>query len=243
MMKSLREVIGGLRDELRAVDLRVWFLAIGTLCLVVVWLYFGSARFFREHFAASFAGDPWQDWYQWLYYHGAALLLIGVVPLLVMRFAFGVGPAQLGLQLGDWRFGAKAVAVLVVLVTPLLWVNSYDPGFQAEYPLTKLAGLSVGTWILWELTYLIYYIGWEAYFRGTLLFGLKDKFGVAGALAFQTSISCLVHIGKPVGEILASAPAGLLFGALALRTRSILWPLLFHWYLGALTDVLCFYHR
>ena len=241
-MKVLREVVGELRDQLRVADKRVWFLVVGTLCLVVVWLYFGSARFFREHFGARFASDPWADWYQWLYYHFAALLLIGAVPLAVMRFAFGVKPAQLGWQLGDWRFGIKAVLVLVVLLLPVMLVNGYDHDFQREYPLTKLAGHSLGTWVLWELTYLVYYIGWESYFRGTLLFGLKDRFGPAGAMAFQTAISCLVHIGKPFGEILASAPAGFLFGALALRTRSILWPLLFHCYLGIMTDTLCYFH-
>jgi uncharacterized protein len=241
-VKLLREVVGELRAALRPADRRVWFLVVGTLMLVVVWQYFGSARFFREHFGARFAADTWADWYPWLYYHFAAVLLIGLVPLAVMRLGFQVRLADLGLQLGDWRFGAKAVAVLVVLVTPLLWINSYDVGFQREYPLTKLAGISLGTWVLWELTYLVYYIPWEAYFRGTLLFGLRDKMGVAGALAFQTAISCLVHINKPFGEILAAAPAGFLFGALALRTRSILWPLLFHWYLGALTDVLCYAH-
>jgi membrane protease YdiL (CAAX protease family) len=242
MIRALRETVAGLRDELRVADLRTWFLVVGTLMLTVVWQYFGSARYFREHFYEQVATSAWADWYPYLYYHLAAVLLIGVVPLLVMRVGFRVRLRDLGLQLGDWRFGVKAVTVLIVLVTPLLIVNSYDHDFQREYPLTKLAGLSVGTWILWELTYLVYYIPWEAYFRGTLLFGLKDRFGTAGALGFQTAISCLVHIGKPFGEIIASAPAGFLFGAIALRTRSILWPLLFHWYLGAVTDILCYYN-
>ena len=39
---SLREVVSGLRDELRVVDLRTWFLAVGCLCLSVVWLYFAG---------------------------------------------------------------------------------------------------------------------------------------------------------------------------------------------------------
>jgi membrane protease YdiL (CAAX protease family) len=240
-VKILREVVGGLREELRPADKKTWFLVVGTLLVVSFWLYFGSARYFREHLGARFATDPWADWYPYLYYHVAALLLIGVLPLAVLRFGFGMKLADLGIQLGDWRFGVKAVAVLCVLMTPLLYVNSFDAGFRAEYPLTKLAGLSVGTWILWELTYLVYYIGWECYFRGSLLFGLRERFGTAGAMAFQTAISCLVHIGKPFGEITASAPAGFLFAAIALRTRSIVWPLLFHWYLGALTDVFCYY--
>ena len=72
---------------------------------------------------------------------------------------------------------------------------------------------------------------------GSLLFGLRERLGTGGALLFQTAISTLVHIGKPVGELVGAAPAGFLFGAAALRTRSVLWPLLLHWYLGALMDV------
>jgi membrane protease YdiL (CAAX protease family) len=242
-MAFLRTLYRDLREVLRPLDGRTWFLAFGTLMLVVAWLYFFSARFFRAHFAQLFAGDPWSDWYPWLYYHGAALVLLGVVPLAVMRVGFGVRPRELGHRLGDWRFGLPAILVLALVLTPILWVNSYDAEFQREYPLTKLAGLNAGTWVAWELTYLVYYLGWESYFRGALLFGLRDRFGVAGALAFQVAISCLVHIGKPAGETLASVPAGLLFGALALRTGSILWPLLLHWFVGAATDMMCFYHR
>jgi hypothetical protein len=48
--------------------------------------------------------------------------------------------------------------------------------------------------------------------------------------------STLLHIGKPWGETSSAIVAGICFGAIALRTRSMLYPLLLHWYVGIATD-------
>jgi membrane protease YdiL (CAAX protease family) len=238
----MKGLVGDLRAELRDFRGREWFLALGTLLLVVLWLYLGSPAFFVRTWGTALRDAPLLDWYRFLYYHVNALVLLGIVPLAVMRGGFGVRPAALGIRVGDARWGLRFVLVGMVVVTPVIYASSFDPAFQREYPLTKLAGQSVTTWVLWELTYLLYYLGWEAYFRGTLLFGLRERLGAAGALAFQTAISTLVHLGKPLGETLGAAPAGFLLGAAALRSGSVLWPLLLHWYLGALMDVLSFRH-
>jgi membrane protease YdiL (CAAX protease family) len=238
----MRSVVGDLRAQLGELGAREWFLALGTLALVVVWLYLGSPAFFVHTWGEALRDRPLLDWYRFLYYHTNALVLLGVVPLAVMRYAFGVRPAALGIQLGDTRWGLRFFLLGILVVTPVVYASSFDPAFQREYPLTKLAGRSLETWGLWELTYLLYYLGWEAYFRGTLLFGLRDRFGTAGALAFETAVSTLVHLGKPFGETLGAAPAGFILGAAALRSRSVLWPLLLHWYLGALMDVCAFRH-
>jgi membrane protease YdiL (CAAX protease family) len=236
----VRDVLVGLRDALRPVAGREWALGLGSLVVVTLWLSFGSARVLLR--TELLAGHPWREWLAFLVYHLLALLLLGVVPLATLRLAFGVPLRDLGVALGDWRWGLRFVALGAVVATPVVYVSSFDPAFQAEYPLTKLAGRSLGTWVLWELTYLVYYVGWEAYFRGALLFGLRARLGDGGALCLQAAISTLVHIGKPVGELVGAAPGGFLFGAAALRSGSFLWPLLLHWYVGALMDVLAFRH-
>lgn len=242
MRAWLTDVLGGLRDALRPVDGRTWALGLGSLVVVCLWLSFGSARFFLATFGGRVADPVAREWLAFLYYHALALLLLGVLPLATLRLGFGVPLRDLGLALGDWRWGLRFLGLGVVVATPVVWASSFDPAFQAEYPLVKAAGRDLGTWVLWELTYLVYYVGWEAYFRGALLFGLRERLGVAGALSVETAISTLVHLGKPVGELVGAAPAGFLFGAAALRARSFLWPLLLHWYLGALMDVLAFRH-
>ena len=67
---------------------------------------------------------------------------------------------------------------------------------------------------------------------------MKKKYGIVAAILIQTISSCLVHIDKPVGEILGSMPFGIAFGIVAINTRSI-WVVLFlHALLGMLTDTL-----
>ena len=209
----MRAVLAELRAHVGLRDGREAFLVVGTLLLVVVWLYGGSAAAF-----VRIAGEGRSEWWRWIYYHCNALLLLAIVPLLVMWRAFRVRPAALGVRLGDVGWGVRATLLGIALLTPVVYLSSFDPAFQREYPLTKLAGANLGSWLRWEAVYLIYYVAWEVYFRGVLLFGLRDRFGVAGAMAFQTAISTLVHIGKPFGEIAGAVPGGILLGAMALRS-------------------------
>ena len=210
---------------------------IGGSVLTTVYLYQGHHSFYTRHLAGPlFGSDPYNDWYRHLYQNIAALILLAAVPLLLARFALQKRVRDQGLSLGDWRFGLKAAGVGAVVLTPLLYLGSFDPAIGKEYPLTKLAGCATDLFVLWELTYLVYYIAWEYFFRGFNLFLLEERWGATAAILYQTVISTLLHIGKPQSEMVAAIAGGLLFGALALRTRSILYPLLLHWYVGACTD-------
>lgn len=204
---------------------------------MTIYLYQGHHSFYTRHLAGRlFGNDPYNDWYRHLYQNLSALLLLGAVPALAAWLALGKGLGQQGVALGDWRFGLKALGVGIVVLTPLLYVGSFDPAIQREYPLTKLAGCGWDLFLLWELTYLLYYIAWEYFFRGFNLFLLEERWGATAAILYQVVPSTLLHIGKPQSEMAAAIVGGLLFGALALRTRSMLYPLLLHWYVGACTD-------
>ncbi len=211
---------------------------------MTVYLYQGHHSFYTRHLAEAFVGkDPYNDWYRHLYQNIAALVLLAVIPLLLARFTLGKGLRDQGVALGDWRFGLKAMGVGVLVLTPLLYVGSFDPAIQREYPLTKLAGCGWDLFVLWELTYLLYYIAWEYFFRGFNLFLLEERWGATAAILYQMVPSTLLHIGKPQPEMLAAVVGGVIFGALALRTRSMLYPLLLHWYVGACTDLFSIFNH
>jgi membrane protease YdiL (CAAX protease family) len=217
-----------------------WIVFVGGSALMAVYVYQGHHSFYTAHLAQPlFGDDPYNDWYRHLYQFLAAFLLLAVVPALLSWFVLGRSPRNLGLRLGDWRFGCRAVLVGVLLLTPILYFASLDPEIQQEYPLTRLAGCATDLFVLWELSYLLYYISWEFFFRGFNIFLLEHRWGAAVALLYQVVPSTLLHIGKPQSETLAAVAGGILFGALALRTRSMIYPLLLHWYVGAGTDFFC----
>ncbi len=73
-------------------------------------------------------------------------------------------------------------------------------------------------------------------FRGVLLFGLEDRLGRSSANGVQTVCSVLAHFGRAVNETAAALPAGLVFGWIGLRLRSVWYVALIHWTVGISMD-------
>ncbi|GAB4304754.1 MAG: hypothetical protein Kow0090_20360 [Myxococcota bacterium] len=217
-------------------DIEAAILLLSSTLLIVIYLYKGSDDYFARLAGVSLGGDPYFDYYRYLYQHLAALLLFGVIPAI----AFGRGLkrklSENGFSLGDVSFGLKFLGIGMIILPPLLYLSSGSEEIMAEYPLTKLAGKSLAWFVLWEFTYLVYYVGYESFFRGSFFFPLADKYGVWFAILITTMASVFQHIGKPETEVLAALFAGVVFGAVAWRARSFLYILVLHWYIGALTD-------
>jgi membrane protease YdiL (CAAX protease family) len=115
---------------------------------------------------------------------------------------------------------------------------------QKMYPFAKAAGGSVRIFVGYELSYLfLYYLPWEFVFRGVLFLPLVPAVGLVPALAIQTVISTLLHIGHPDTEIFAAAGAGLVFGAIAYATGSFLYTFILHAATGIATDTFLFLRR
>lgn len=217
-----------------------WVLLIGAMTLLIV---LGNRRFFVDHFIISSNDERLSGWYSLLWHHGATLLLF-TLPLLLMKPLGIYRHAHSLFAPGDWRWGLKWTLLACVAVTGPTWVSSNDPQFLREYPLSMMAFDSIPMLALFLSSYLLYYIGWESFFRGFIGFGMTGL-GYTPFLAMmvQVSLSTIIHIGKPDMELIGAIPGGILMGLLALRSRSLLWPLLFHFYIGTINTLFCFLHR
>jgi membrane protease YdiL (CAAX protease family) len=209
--------------------------------VLVTLKYFGTRSFYLSQFSSSFVffGEPQltAELYEFL----CSFFLLGIVPFFVITFLFKEPISSYGLQLGDWRFGLKAFLVLAPIMVAATFPSSKQPEFLAQYPLFKGAGASPQMFVAHAASYLIFYIGWETYFRGFMQFGLRGALGDWNAILVQTLVSCIVHIGKPGGEIYGSIIAGLAWGIVAFRARSIFVVILLHWLLGVSLDFfICF---
>jgi membrane protease YdiL (CAAX protease family) len=234
-----RQLVAGFRMSWRAT---IYF--AGALALMLVYVYQGQRGFFYQHLAPGLlpgASGAEVEWWGTLYQFASAFALFLLVPLLLLKFLGREKLRDLGLGLGDVKFGFWVVILgWLVLALPGGISAGGMEDFCAEYPLAKLSVESGSRFLVYQLAYgLLYYVAWEAFFRGFLQMGLRPYIGDLAAILVQTAASTLLHIGKPLGETWAALLAGFLFGALMLRMRSI-WPLvLVHWGLGLLTDVFC----
>lgn len=170
-----------------------------------------------------------------LYFTGAVLLL-GLIPAALACWWTGLRAAELGLGLGRWREGIVWLAIGIPLAVAAGKIGSLSPEMAAVYPLDPALDGRPERFVPYALLQFLYYGPWEVLFRGVLLFGLKDRLGSGAANALQTAVSATAHFGRPLTETFAAVPAGLVFGWIGLRVRSVWYVAVIHWLAGVSLD-------
>jgi len=89
-----------------------------------------------------------------------------------------------------------------------------------------LLGGSTGLWGMLVAVALVPALAEEFMFRGFVLSGLRSRMGAARAVVASALLFGLFHLN--IYQLVFATLAGLVLGALALRTRSLLPPVLFH---------------
>ena len=160
---------------------------------------------------------------------GAALVLVSAAIILGL---VRVAPAEIGL-----RWPSRAATVLALAALPIVGVAAafLGPTLARPFfgpvasPTTDIAGLAPA------LLFAVANASMEeVVYRGALLRWLTPVAGTASALALQAIVFGLAHgvgadfVGSPLPVMAATAAAGLLFGALALRTGSLALPIAVH---------------
>lgn len=205
------------------------------LTLLKTSLHFRALRKTRDEFAAVRS------------YFLAFFVLLLAVPCLLTALASsepGATLASFGWTFGRAGRGLMMTAIGLPLAVLAGFIASRNPEMQKMYPFAKAACANARTFAGYELAYLLlYYLPWESVFRGVLFLPLVPAVGFFPALAIQTVVSTLLHIGHPDTEVFAAAGAGLLFGAIAYATGSFLYPLILHAATGIATDTFLFLRR
>lgn len=166
----------------------------------------------------------------------SAAFLLGVLPVAVARWVCGIPLTELGLGIGRWREGLIWVAVGVPVAVLAGWIASGSPEMVAVYPLDPSVTPDIGSFAAHAARNLLYFVAWEVLFRGVLLFGLIPTSGAGPANATQTGLSVVAHFGRPMTETFSAIPAGIAFGWITLRVRSVWYVALIHWVVGMSMD-------
>jgi membrane protease YdiL (CAAX protease family) len=162
-----------------------------------------------------------------------------VIPLLYVKLIRKKPLFEYGTTFGIKKWGFISVA-LFLLSIPVLYFGSQDQNLINTYPLTKDILVSWPIWLGYELLYIsIYYIPYEFFFRGILQLGLSKYWKKWQSILYVTVLTTLLHLTKPITEIVAAAAAGVIFGILAEKTNSWYYPFLMHITVGISTDIFC----
>jgi uncharacterized protein len=235
-MTSERRVIHLVRDSLAGENRRTTIILLTSALCLAGWHLIGSYDAWLKLLSdtTTFADDA---------KHTAAIasliscvLLLGVIPLAIVKFVLRDPLADYGLRLGNRNFATICCILAAPLIIYIGYSSAQEPDFQKVYPINPLARDSTEAFIWHLVGQVFWYAAWEFHFRGFLQHGLGKSFSVPLGICVQTLASTLAHFGRPGAEVFASILGGLLWGALAWRTRSLLAGYCQHWLLGASLD-------
>jgi membrane protease YdiL (CAAX protease family) len=206
-----------------------------------------------------------------------SFLLLGLAPAIAALF-FRERPADLGINFRAPILREPWFWLLVPAAVAIGALGAIDPSLFSFYPYShdlvgRVREFGMGPFLGHFAAYFfLYYVPWEFFFRGFLLFpfalaaerafaaelsGLKPEIAssdgrvdsrassraearaavLAALVLFQTIPSTMIHFGHPLSELAGAVAAGLILGALAWKTRSIIPGLVLHASLGLGTDL------
>jgi membrane protease YdiL (CAAX protease family) len=146
-----------------------------------------------------------------------ALVYFGALPLMGILL-LGRNPLDFGLRIGNWKSWGFHVILVVVIGLPVLYFASRTARLENYYTIAQF------NLLVYSLEITAYMLAWEFFFRGFLLFWLKEKLGEASILV-QMVPFVLLHFGKPEVETISAIVMGVYLGFIAYRGKSF-WPAL-----------------
>ncbi len=207
--------------------------------IVMVYFYFGIHQFF----SSTFVDVQKMDYFKYIYHNFSSLVLFFVFGIFFVKVILRGKLSDFGLSFGDYKWGLKFCLIATIVVPIMAFTASFDESMRYTYPLYKAMGKEPFEYIvLYYISYVGYYIGWEFLFRGIGLFSMDKKMGALASILITTMVSALIHssiasFGKPMMESFSAILGGFIFGYVAYRSKSIWYSFYAHFLLGFLTDV------
>jgi len=173
----------------------------------------------------------------------SGFIILGLMPASLCFFIFDFLPFQEeNVSRNSWPLWALVIGVSVLLIL-LNQINSKSGDLQAMYPEMRLnkwnlssLSIAAGGWIL-------YLSGYEYLFRGILLSGCMNAFGMWPAIVINLALYSALHLPKGFKEAVAAIPFGALLCYLTIETGSILPAIFIHSVQAISTEISCIYRN
>jgi uncharacterized protein len=210
-----------LKVQILSLNFKVVFIFLSVAFITFLSITIASPVFYYENFSLN----RFYSRIYWFLMDGSLMLIL---PVIFIKTILRDDLKNYGFTLGDKKFGIITSIIFFIVMLVTIWFASGSETFSKAYPQGgSMVKSSFGIFILYELCILYYMLGWEFFWRGFMLFGLKEKFGYYTVL-IQMIPFFILHKGKPEIELFASIFAGLILGIQALRANSFIYAWLLH---------------
>jgi membrane protease YdiL (CAAX protease family) len=157
----------------------------------------------------------------------SGFILFGLVTVFIFKQFYGAEFKFLSIpeehfdEICLWCFVLTLFVILVAYLNVKNTKNNPYPHFKIDKWTNSYKLLSYISWIF-------YLLGYEFMFRGVLLFGTVEKIGYYPATILNVVLYALAHIPKGRKEIVGCFLMGPILCWLAIRTQSIVIPIIVH---------------
>ena len=178
------------------------------------------------------------EWIMFWRYTG--FFFFGFIPAVVLFILFPHNAAYYGLGFSNLPESLLWAAIIGGICVPVQSKASRKPAITIQYPQIRAKLWSRRLIIKNFLGWIIYLIAYEFMFRGLLLFGLQEFFGVWPSIMLSTLIYSVSHIPKGKNETLATIPFGIILGYLTIVTGTIWLAFFVHLIFASSNDYFAF---
>jgi membrane protease YdiL (CAAX protease family) len=163
-------------------------------------------------------------------------LLLGLAPLATLVLGLHASPLRYGLAIPDAVATATWVGAMAVVLLPILRTAARNPHRWATYPQMRIAHWDRRRWWTNTLSWGVYLLGYEIFFRGVLLYWLIGQMGVWPGILTMNALYAFAHLNKDAGETVGSALMGIVFALMTLQTGAIWAAFTVHWLIATCSE-------
>lgn len=161
----------------------------------------------------------------------AGFLILGVIPLVMSALvndSFMLADAGIRFNPETAGFTVISTILLSLPVIVIVYFSARKPSIYSIYPEIRTSRWTGGLLFAESISWALYLLGYEALFRGVLLFGLAQSTGQVAAITISVILYSLAHLPKGKTETLAAIPFGIILCILTLHSGSIWIAFLVH---------------
>ncbi len=171
-------------------------------------------------------------------------LLMGLFPgMAIFYFVPDIRPRDLGLVSPDtsWILPSLLFLGLIILFTSYY---SAKPAIQKHYPQIREIPWNRKIWVINSITWILYLLGYEFFFRSLLIFPMVNNFGIVWTLIVNVILYSLAHLHKSRQELAGACIFGIFLVLVTIYSGSVWIPFLCHLTLALSNDYFSYrYHK